>query len=211
MPDVDGEPLLELVAAGSRYVVGLLWDGANSNDLIDLATAGELPAVARLLDQGCALTGGAIAEFPSVTLVNHTSALTGVGPARHGILHNTFWDRQASRQVVANDASTWHKACDLLRPACATVFEVLGGPTACVNEPVDRGADVLHLRVGARQRIRRTAPRDCGTRCRIHTPIGTPASIGYARIPITPGRPRSTPSVWIRCCSCGAMSPTHPA
>jgi predicted AlkP superfamily pyrophosphatase or phosphodiesterase len=140
MPAADGEPLLELVAAGSRYVVGLLWDGTNSTDLIDLATAGELPAVARLLEQGCALTGGAIADFPSVTLTNHTSALTGVGPARHGILHNTFWDRRAGRQIVANEASTWHTACDLLRPGVATLFEVLGGPTACVNEPVDRGA-----------------------------------------------------------------------
>ena len=120
--------------------MGLLWDGANCNDLLDLADAGELPAVRQLLEQGCALAGGAVAEFPSVTLVNHTSALTGATPARHGILHNTFWDRELGRQIVANDASTWHEACDLLRPGVRTVFEVLGGPSACINEPVDRGA-----------------------------------------------------------------------
>ena len=76
---------------------GLLWDGTNSNDLIDLATAGELPAVAHnFLEQGCALTGGADrgvpqrhADQPHVRIDR-----CGVRP-RHGILHNTFWDRQA--------------------------------------------------------------------------------------------------------------------
>ncbi len=72
--------LVDLVVPQARHVVGLLWDGCNSNSLYALARAGELPNVARLLDRGCALRGGAVAEFPSVTLVNHTSALTGVGP-----------------------------------------------------------------------------------------------------------------------------------
>ena len=42
------------------------------------------PAVARLVERGVALRGGAVAEFPSVTLTNHTSILTGTrpGPAR---------------------------------------------------------------------------------------------------------------------------------
>jgi hypothetical protein len=143
-----GRPLAELLApdrdAGPALVVGLLWDGANANDVLELAADGQLPAVARLLESGCALQGGAIAEFPSVTLVNHTSALTGVGPGRHGIVHNVYFDRSTGRQVLANDASSWHHAIDLLRPGVQTVFEVLaaaGERTACVDEPVDRGAD----------------------------------------------------------------------
>ena len=145
MPDIDGRPLTELLhlEPAPAAVVGLLWDGSNSNDLLDLAGRGELPAVARLLDRGGALLGGAIAEFPSVTLVNHTSALTGVGPGRHGIVGNVYFDRATGEQVLANDAATWHCAVDLLRPGVRTVFEVAdaaGHDTASVNEPTDRGA-----------------------------------------------------------------------
>lgn len=145
MPDAEGTPLTRLAGPGARHVVGLLWDGANSNDLLHLAQTGELPNVARLLAEGTALTGGAIAEFPSVTLTNHTSALTGVGPGRHGILHNVYFDRATGRQVIVNDVKTWHAACEQLRDGVETFFEAVarqrpGAVSACVNEPVDRGA-----------------------------------------------------------------------
>lgn len=138
---MDGLPLPD-VLPGAAHVVGLLWDGAQCADLLAMAVEGMLPAVARLLERGCALRGGAIAEFPSVTLVNHTSALTGVGPGRHGIVNNAFYDRALSRQVVANSSATWHSAMQWLRPGVTTVFERLpaGARSACVNEPVDVGA-----------------------------------------------------------------------
>ncbi len=140
-PTWEGRPLTELVDPGAAHVVGLLWDGANSADLLAQAAAGALPNVARLLGRGLALAGGAVAEFPSVTLVNHTSALVGTGPGRHGVVGNVFFDRETGEQLLANDASTWHHACDLLRPGVRTVFEVCDGlSTACVNEPIDRGA-----------------------------------------------------------------------
>lgn len=141
MPGATGRPLAAHCAPGARHVVGLLWDGVNASSLLSLALSGALPNVARLLDRGTALRGGAVAEFPSVTLANHTSALTGVGPGRHGILHNAFYDRAAGERCVPNDETTWHRACDWLRPGVATLWEALPGRrTACVNEPVDRGA-----------------------------------------------------------------------
>jgi len=151
MADVEGCALADLLdgdlaeLAPLRHVVGLLWDGTNGNDLLALADAGRLPNVARLLARGCALTGGAVAEFPSVTLTNHTSALTGVGPGRHGILNNVYYDRATGEQVVTNEVSVWHTACEHLRPGVRTVFEAIadarpGAVTACVNEPIDRGA-----------------------------------------------------------------------
>src|SRR4051812_37215943 len=125
------------------------------------AGRGAPPAVARLLERGGALLGGAVAEFPSVTLVNHTSALTGVGPGRHGIVGNVYFDRSTGAQVLANDAATWHLAGSLLRPGVRTVFEALRPEaegevtegdgshdpvsTACINEPTDRGADYSTL------------------------------------------------------------------
>jgi phosphonoacetate hydrolase len=43
--------------------------------------------------------------------------------------------------VIANSSATWHGATDLLRPGVRTVFERVPGTTACVNDPVDQGAD----------------------------------------------------------------------
>jgi hypothetical protein len=144
--DMDGQALVDLLVprAGSP-VVGLLWDGCNSNSLYSLAAAGELPAVARLLSHGCALTGGAIAEFPSVTLVNHTCALTGLGPGRHGIVNNAYFDRSVGIQRLTNDARTWHRWSEWLAPGVQTVFERVDGATACINEPADAGASYSTL------------------------------------------------------------------
>ena len=60
-----------------------------------------------------------------------------------------FYDRATGRRVVPNDASTWHRSAEWLRPGVRTVFEMVneglpqgGAPrTASVDEPVDRGAD----------------------------------------------------------------------
>ena len=142
---LDGVVRDDLVGRGATYVVGLLWDGAHSGTLLELAARGELPNVARLLERGCALAGGAVAEFPSLTLVNHTSMLTGVGPGRHGVVGNVYWDRAERRQVVPNDASTWHRTHELYREGVTTLFEAVvtarpGVLTASVNEMTDRGS-----------------------------------------------------------------------
>lgn len=142
---LDGRVLTPYVERGARWVLGLLWDGAPSGDLLHLASSGELPSVARLFERGCALRGGAVAEFPSVTLTNHTSILTGVGPGRHGVLGNVYYDRRNRERVVPNDASTWHRSADWLRPGVRTVFEQVAAArpeaaTGCIDEAVDRGA-----------------------------------------------------------------------
>jgi len=142
---LDGVVRDDLVGRGAEYVVGLLWDGGHPGSLLDLAGRGVLPNVARLLERGCALTGGAVAEFPSLTLVNHTSMLTGVGPGRHGVVGNVYWDRDEDRQVVPNDAATWHRTGELYRDGVTTLFEAVaaarpGVRTASVNEMTERGS-----------------------------------------------------------------------
>ena len=142
---LDGAARTDLASGPARHVVGLLWDGTNAADLLHLAELGELPGVARLLERGCALRGGAVAEFPSLTLVNHTSALTGLGPGRHGVVGNVYRERATGERVVPNDASTWHRSAEWLRPGVRTMYELVaaarpGAVTASVDEPVDRGA-----------------------------------------------------------------------
>ena len=163
--DAHGEPLdggvltayLQPRAARTEQplVVGMLWDGGHCGELLAMAEAGELPGVARLIERGLALRGGAVAQFPSITLTNHTSILTGLGPGRHGVLGNVFYDRETGERVVPNDASTWHRSAEWLRPAVRTVFEMVADVlppretprTACVDEPIERGADYSTMAV----------------------------------------------------------------
>ncbi|RYP88707.1 nucleotide pyrophosphatase [Nocardioides guangzhouensis] len=153
---LDGRPLTAyLDGPPPRHVVGILWDGAPSGDLLHLAETGELPALARLVERGTALRGGAVAEFPSVTLTNHTAILTGVGPGRHGVMGNVYYDRATGETVVPNDETTWHRSAEWLKPSVRTVFEMVGdllppsesARTASVNEAIDRGADYSTMQV----------------------------------------------------------------
>jgi phosphonoacetate hydrolase len=152
---LDGRTVDTLVpadAAVPRWVVGLLWDGAHCGELLALARSGELPGVARLLEQGTALDGGAVAEFPSVTLANHTSLLTGVGVHRHGILGNAYRDRRRATTVVTNTGSAWHRATGWMDGAASTVFDLVHrahptAATACINEAIDRGASTSTMQL----------------------------------------------------------------
>jgi predicted AlkP superfamily pyrophosphatase or phosphodiesterase len=148
---LDGRVLGEYLDGSlPRVVVGVLWDGGHSGEVLHLAETGRLPAVARLVERGVGLRGGAVAQFPSVTLTNHTSILTGVGPGRHGVLGNVYYDRAKGERVVPNDETTWHRSAEWLHEGVSTVFELvreaLGGAdgailTACIDEAIDRGAD----------------------------------------------------------------------
>jgi len=141
----DGEPLSDVLDAdGPDHVVAFLWDGANANVLYAMAEGGELPNVARLMADGTTFGHGCIASFPSVTLANHTTALTGAHPGRHGVLHNFYYDRATGRQIITNAPDTWQYARHEISPNAETLFEAIarsgGGFTAAVDEPVDRGA-----------------------------------------------------------------------
>ena len=148
---LDGRPRTEYFAHDEprSHVIGILWDGGHCGDLLHLAETGELPGVARLIERGVALRGGAVAEFPSITLTNHTAILTGVGPGRHGVMGNVYYDRATGERVVPNDQSTWHRSSEWLLPEARTIFEMLADHvpagdrlrTASVDEAIDRGAD----------------------------------------------------------------------
>lgn len=149
--ELDGRPRTEWFdpAAPRTHVIGILWDGGHCGEVLHLAETGALPGVARLIERGVALRGGAVAEFPSITLTNHTAILTGIGPGRHGVMGNVYYDRATGERVVPNDESTWHRSADWLRPGARTIFEMVGDHlgdgdrlrTASVDEAIDRGAD----------------------------------------------------------------------
>lgn len=143
----DGEVLDELLE-GERpaHVVGFLFDGCNPNVLYDAAARGDAPNVARLMSLGVTFGHGAMASLPTVTLANHTSALTGAHPGHHGILHNAWYDRATSQQIITNSPATWANAAAYLAPGVETLHHAVHRtwPDACtasINEPCDAGAD----------------------------------------------------------------------
>jgi phosphonoacetate hydrolase len=89
---------------------------------------------------------GAMASLPTVTLANHTSVLTGAHPGHHGILHNAWYDRRSSQQIITNSPATWANAATYLAPGVETLHHAVhrtwpGDVTASINEPCDAGAD----------------------------------------------------------------------
>lgn len=160
----EGVALRDVLDPNERpaRVVAFLCDGTNANVLYAMADAGELPNVARLMQHGTTFAPGCIASFPSVTLANHTTALTGAHPGMHGVLHNFYFDRDAARRIVTNAPDVWHLARDEIRSDAETLFEAIarqgGGFTAAVNEPVDRGAGYATFDM-----VRAIASRDPGS------------------------------------------------
>jgi len=145
----DGEVQSRLIDGREdppEHVVGLLLDGANANVLYDMASRGEAPNVARLIEMGAAMGHGAMSSLPTVTLANHTSILTGAYPGHHGILNNAWYDRALGQQVITNSPAHWVSSMTHLDPDVETLFQVVkrafpGAHAVSINEPCDVGAD----------------------------------------------------------------------
>jgi predicted AlkP superfamily pyrophosphatase or phosphodiesterase len=58
----------------------------------------EMPTLRRLAENG-ARAAGMECSFPTVTWPNHTTLVTGVPPAKHGVLGNNYLDRQSAAPV----------------------------------------------------------------------------------------------------------------
>ena len=92
---------------------------------------------------------GVISQFPSLTYPAHTSIVTGVRPARHGIVHNTHFD-------PLNGSNAWMFENRAMRvPALWDAAKAAGLTTAGVSWPVTVGASIDYLLPETNQ-----APRD---------------------------------------------------
>jgi predicted AlkP superfamily pyrophosphatase or phosphodiesterase len=80
-----------------RHVVLVSIDGLAASYLND--PRAQLPTLRRLMQEG-ASAEGMLTSFPSVTWPSHTSLVTGVQPARHGVIGNSVWDAQRNRGVT---------------------------------------------------------------------------------------------------------------
>jgi len=124
---------LAAAAQDIRHVVLISIDGLRPEFYQDSRwPAPRLQALAR---QG-ASADGVVGVFPSATYPSHTSLVTGVHPARHGIFYNTAFEpaaRQPRWFVKAGDISA-RTLWDAVRQAGLT--------SAAVSWPVSAGAPI---------------------------------------------------------------------
>src|SRR5262245_41299549 len=123
----DPAPLLMLIS-----VDGLRPDYVTAADRQGL----KIPALRRLLAEG-AFAEGVQGVVPTTTYPSHTTMLTGVWPAGHGILANTLFD-----PARAGERAWYWYAEDIRVPTLWDAAARAGWKTASVMWPVSVGARV---------------------------------------------------------------------
>ena len=96
----------------------------------------RVPRIAQLAGSG-AWADGVIGVTPTVTYPSHTTLITGVEPARHGIVDNRILDPEN----LSNGAWFWY-ARDIKVPTVASLARAQGLRTAGINWPVTVGMDL---------------------------------------------------------------------
>jgi predicted AlkP superfamily pyrophosphatase or phosphodiesterase len=120
-------PLLLMIS-----VDGLRPDHVTAADRYGL----KVPSLRRFLTEG-AFAEGVQGVIPTVTYPSHTTLITGVSPARHGILANTTFD-----PLRTNQGGWYWYAEDIRVPTLWDAAARAGLSTASVQWPVSVGARI---------------------------------------------------------------------
>lgn len=120
-------------------VVILSLDGLSPDYVLDADRYGlKIPHLRRALAEGTHASG-AIGVLPTVTYASHTTLVTGVSPARHGILYNTTFD------PLGRNLGGWYwYAEDIRVPTLWDAARQAGLVTSSVDWPVTVGAAITH-------------------------------------------------------------------
>lgn len=99
----------------------------------------RIPTLRRMMDEG-AYAQGVVGVFPTVTYPSHTTLITGVAPALHGIVNNQRFD--PNRQL--SGAWFWYSD-DIKVPTLYQAAHAAGLHTASVSWPVTADASIDFL------------------------------------------------------------------
>lgn len=119
--------------AKAKYVVMITVDGFRPEFYLDSSYA--MPTVRHLMQNGVAVKG-LNPVFPSVTYPDHTTMVTGVTPAKHGIYYNTPFEPEGA-------TGKWYWHYNLIKTE--TIWSAMhkaGKTTACVSWPVTYDAPI---------------------------------------------------------------------
>ena len=133
-----------------RLVVLISIDGLPADVLNDPLL--HIPTLRRLIAEG-ASAEGMRCSFPTVTWPNHTTLVTGVAPAKHGVLANSYYDRAQQKVVALLPDPLFDKEEIVKVPTIYDIAHAAGLRTAAIIWPATRNAPSLDW----------TVP-DCGTK-----------------------------------------------
>ena len=119
----------------ARHVVMISIDGLRPVFYTQPGPA-KIPTIRRLMQQG-AWARGVTGVLPSVTYPSHTTLITGVLPARHGIFDNRILDPEGT----SNMAWFWY-ARDIRVTTLPAAIRARGLTAAAVSWPVTVGMDL---------------------------------------------------------------------
>jgi predicted AlkP superfamily pyrophosphatase or phosphodiesterase len=127
-----------LAAAGSLHAAPVLMisiDGLRPADVLEAPSRGlRLPVLTGLVRDGAYATG-VRNVLPTVTYPDHTTLITGVWPARHGVANNTVFD------PLRRGMGEWYwYAEDIRVPTLWDAVHDAGRPVASLGWPVSVGA-----------------------------------------------------------------------
>ena len=133
--------LTSLALGASAHAAPVLMisiDGLRPAEVLDAPQRGlHLPVLERLAREG-AYASGVRDVLPSVTYPNHTTLVTGVWPARHGIASNTVFD-----PLRKNHEGWYWYASDIQTPTLWDAVHAAGRPVASLGWPVTVGASSI--------------------------------------------------------------------
>jgi predicted AlkP superfamily pyrophosphatase or phosphodiesterase len=133
-------PQAEGVNAQSNIVVLVSVDGLAAYYFDD--PKAEMPNIHALAAIGArAMSMKAVA--PSVTWPNHTTLVTGVTPAVHGVVGNNYYDRAKKKQITLIFDPVLDKEDIVKVPTIYDVAKANGLHTAALNWPASRNAKNL--------------------------------------------------------------------
>ncbi len=125
-------------AASSAPVLLISIDGLRPGDVLEADKRGlKIPNLRRFLKEG-AYAAGVTGNLPTVTYPSHTTLITGVAPARHGIVSNTTFD---PKQI--NYGGWFWFAEDITAETLWDAAHKAGRTTANVHWPVSVGVKSL--------------------------------------------------------------------
>ena len=126
-------------AEPERIVVLISLDGLASFYVDD--PQAEMPTLRELAAAGAQAPMKASA--PTVTWPNHTTLVTGVQPARHGVLGNNYFDRASGKPVALISDPIYDKDQIVKVPTVYDLAKAAGRKTAAVRWPAIRAAKTL--------------------------------------------------------------------
>ena len=104
--------------------------------------AAEMPTIRKLAAEG-AKAASMRASDPTVTWPNHTTLVTGVSPARHGVVGNNYYDRAKGEKVTL----IWDPVLDkdeiVKVPTIYDLAKAAGMKTVAIQWPATRNARSL--------------------------------------------------------------------